>query len=754
MKKLVFGVCLLLITFSLFATDVSGNQSGTWNLAGSPYHIVGEITVPDGQTLTIDAGVEVIATGVYQITALGNIEAAGAVNDTIRFYGNGGLNWGGIRLEDEIDASHFAYCRISNTDDMNDYGIHSVNSPVFIDHCYIDDHQKGIQFSGLSSDNPSYMEITNSKIANVQKSGITVVDNSNVLIDNCEVTQCGLGTQFYGAIQLSLQSNSHSCSPTITNNYIHDNGKQGLTLANLFGYENMAPIVNYNEVCYNYTGIYLYSGKGTYSHNHIHHNYVENDPNSGAGVMLYGSIANAVFTYNEVDHNYTGFYLTAGATVNLGDLSNASTDDDGYNCIYDNIFYTGAEYTVYNASSADVVAENTVWDDDPPLDDTIIDGNDNPSYGIVDYEPTLTPLAPPDSIDVINEYECIPVGFAYPTYLEPISWNLYVNGILIGTFSLEVYYNLLPLLSPGENEILISYVYEDGESAYVVTEIWYNFILNPPQNVQVTPMGLMTWEAPEPGSTSTLLGYNIYLDDFTVPISTATSMSYQFTDLIYGQTYVAGVSAVYEDGESEIAIATWIPAIHNQPENAGYDLFPDHIHLYWEAPVGSNIDVEEYHIYVDGTMYSTTELFYDIYDLISGQEYEIALTVLYVDQIESEPIVLNILFVGNDDLLNAETKLLGNYPNPFNPSTTISFNLTAKDAENAKIEIFNIKGQKIRTLDGDNSVAEASGSCCTNAHSVVWNGTDDHGKSVSSGIYYYRLKAGEKTFTSKMLLMK
>ncbi|RLC52803.1 MAG: hypothetical protein DRH79_04485, partial [Candidatus Cloacimonadota bacterium] len=420
MKNIFISICLFIFAVSLFATDVSGDQSGTWDLTGSPYNIIGEIFVPAGLTLEIEAGVEVIAMGNYKITALGNIMAEGTIADSIRFHGENGLYWGGLRLEDEAVESIFDYCRISNTNDSNDYGIHSINSPVRIDHSYLDDHQKGIQFSALSAANPSYMEIKNSKVAFVQKSGITIVDNSNVLIDSCEVTQCGLGASFYGAIQLSLQSNTHSCSPIITNNYIHHNDKQGLTLANLFGYENMAPTVEYNDVSYNYTGIYLYAGKGTYTWNHIHHNFVENNADSGAGVMLYGNQATAVFTYNEIDHNYTGLYLTNGATVNLGDLNNTDPSDDGYNCIYDNIFYTGEEFSVYNASASNVTAENTVWDDDPPIDVSIIDGNDNPSYGIVDYEPTLSPFAPPAGVSVLvnNGFInlTIALGTEYPTY--------------------------------------------------------------------------------------------------------------------------------------------------------------------------------------------------------------------------------------------------------------------------------------------------------------------------------------------------
>jgi len=320
------------------------------------------------ETLQIEAGVEVVAMGNYKITALGNILANGTLNDTIRFHGNNGLNWGGLRLEDEITISQFDYCRISNTDDTNNYPIQSINSPIFINHSFFDDHQSGISFFALSSNDPSYMEIKNSKITNVQKSGITITDNSNALIDSCEVTQCGLGTQFYGAIRLLLMDNSHSCSPTITNNYIHHNDKQGITLANLYGYDNMAPTVEYNEVSYNYTGIYLYVGKGYYKGNHIHHNFEENNADSGAGVMLYGNGADAVFTYNEVNNNYTGFYLTNGATANLGDLNNGSSMDDGYNQIYDNIFYTGEIFSVYNASAIDMKAENNYWDSDDPAD--------------------------------------------------------------------------------------------------------------------------------------------------------------------------------------------------------------------------------------------------------------------------------------------------------------------------------------------------------------------------------------------------
>jgi subtilisin family serine protease len=92
--------------------------------------------------------------------------------------------------------------------------------------------------------------------------------------------------------------------------------------------------------------------------------------------------------------------------------------------------------------------------------------------------------------------------------------------------------------------------------------------------------------------------------------------------------------------------------------------------------------------------------------------------------------------------------ILNNYPNPFNPETTITFDLTAEDAKNAKLEIYNLKGQKIKTL-----YSFPSGSCRIGTRSVVWNGTDENNQPVSSGIYLYKLNI-ENSPVKKMLLLK
>ncbi len=105
------------------------------------------------------------------------------------------------------------------------------------------------------------------------------------------------------------------------------------------------------------------------------------------------------------------------------------------------------------------------------------------------------------------------------------------------------------------------------------------------------------------------------------------------------------------------------------------------------------------------------------------------------------------LGIDEECIMNNEKCKISNYPNPFNPVTTISYNLPI-NAENACIEIFNIKGEMIRSL---NSFPNGS----LGTRFVVWNGTDNHQNQVSSGVYLYRIKTEDfVSETKKMLLLK
>jgi hypothetical protein len=85
-----------------------------------------------------------------------------------------------------------------------------------------------------------------------------------------------------------------------------------------------------------------------------------------------------------------------------------------------------------------------------------------------------------------------------------------------------------------------------------------------------------------------------------------------------------------------------------------------------------------------------------------------------------------------------------NYPNPFNPTTTIAYSLP--EASKVRLDIYNVKGQLVKTLVN----AEMS----AGMHSVVWNGRDSNNAAVASGVYFYRVSSPKATQTKRMLLMK
>nr|MDK2850233.1 large repetitive protein [Candidatus Cloacimonadota bacterium] len=102
--------------------------------------------------------------------------------------------------------------------------------------------------------------------------------------------------------------------------------------------------------------------------------------------------------------------------------------------------------------------------------------------------------------------------------------------------------------------------------------------------------------------------------------------------------------------------------------------------------------------------------------------------------------------VANEDIVvpSFANALQGNYPNPFNPETTIRYSL--KEASDVSIEIYNLKGQLVNRLVDEHKAA--------GEHSVVWKGTDMNNRPVSSGVYFYKMNTGKFSATKKMIMMK
>jgi hypothetical protein len=141
----------------------------------------------------------------------------------------------------------------------------------------------------------------------------------------------------------------------------------------------------------------------------------------------------------------------------------------------------------------------------------------------------------------------------------------------------------------------------------------------------------------------------------------------------------------------------------------------------------------------------------------------------YIDNIEIAQVVFELMDrpVANVDVVSVDSQskkattlgkvkydslqssLLQNYPNPFNPETWIPFQLE-EDAE-VKILIYNTIGELIRKIDLGK---KSAGTYISQDNAVYWNGKNEVGEQVSSGVYFYTIQAGKYSASRKMLMMK
>ena len=140
-------------------------------------------------------------------------------------------------------------------------------------------------------------------------------------------------------------------------------------------------------------------------------------------------------------------------------------------------------------------------------------------------------------------------------------------------------------------------------------------------------------------------------------------------------------------------------------------------------------------------------------ELTTDQKQHIGLAI---DQLESnssssneEQIALNVLKSILPARLPTQTQLLANYPNPFNPETWIPFQLAQDATVTAKI--YDVTGKQIRMIQLGHLPA---GNYAESNRAIYWDGKTNTGEQVSSGTYFYQLKAGDYTETRKMVILK
>ncbi len=197
--------------------------------------------------------------------------------------------------------------------------------------------------------------------------------------------------------------------------------------------------------------------------------------------------------------------------------------------------------------------------------------------------------------------------------------------------------------------------------------------------------------------------YRIYSSENGMPGENLATAVIQNADLVAGWNTIELQSEyIFNNGEFFITFVNVnnSPLIGLDTDNTGNYYLSTDQGLNWNAQTTGNLMVRA--LVVNGTVDNYNE--------------------------EIAPVVSNV----------------GNYPNPFNPETTINFNMSK--AGKANVAVYNLKGQLVRTILNDNVVA--------GNQSVTWNGTDAQNNSVASGVYFFRVQTNNQTITKKMVLQK
>ena len=192
----------------------------------------------------------------------------------------------------------------------------------------------------------------------------------------------------------------------------------------------------------------------------------------------------------------------------------------------------------------------------------------------------------------------------------------------------------------------------------------------------------------------------------------------------YGAPAFGGIEGITYNPLNGNPVDYVLIKINNEP---GEFTFSDSAGYYqYKLPAGI-YDVYAERVFYDDAVEYQIEVIDGVFTQLDIAMYEIVST--------DEPIIPNSSFQISD---------LSNYPNPFNPSTIISFSI--QNDSKVNLTIFNIKGQKIKTLINDQLPK--------GKHSIIWSCLDSNNKPVSSGIYLYKVKAGNQESVNRMLLLK
>ncbi len=306
MEKLEYRkYCLIIVSLVLVFTVpgigqtfiTGGNVSGMWTLAGSPYYIQGEITVPNGETLTIEPGVDILFQGHYKFNVQGRLLAIGTLSDSIKFTAeNTSTGWHGIRFNytsNTNDTSKIVYCSFkygkANTGDYS--GPDRCGGAIFI-----------IGFSKVLISNSLFeSNMNNGNIAAATGGAAIYIANSNgnpiitssTFMNNIGTTDCAILSWYTNAI-------------ISKNVFLHNSGPHGPVFCAYYSPTITGNIISNNVTTRAGGGIFNMTSNAIVTDNIIINNQSYGGEGEGGGIKCWindqSKIINNTIAYNSAAH--------------------------------------------------------------------------------------------------------------------------------------------------------------------------------------------------------------------------------------------------------------------------------------------------------------------------------------------------------------------------------------------------------------------------------------------------------------------
>ena len=705
-------VSLFLLPASSLAVEVSGPVWGRWTVENSPYDVVGEVRVPPESTLIIDPGVVVNFKGHYKfiVDSAAVLLAVGTQTDSIYFTPEDTtVGWHGIRFLHADAASHLSHCQIKygratgTHPDKHGGGVFCYYSSPRISNCSIVKNytmQNG--FGGGIYCYYSNSEITENDIsfnkATPIGAGIYAIYSDLTVTDNSFVGNMAWGSG--GGIYCGSSNLAASCN-TFTDNWSYHGGGIYCFSSEVDINNN---IIKHNWVCHMGSGIYVGNCDGVINHNIISGN------NAQYGAGIYCDYRSTVTIINNlIKNNSTGYGNDDGGGI----YCDISSPEILHNVIVGNFAqrYGGG---IYLWGSSPLIKGNTISMNTARYgggicchDSSFVTVTNNILWGDsaeVGMELCLlydVEAVPPVLTVSYSDVE----GGEGDVYVAPeaeLVWeygNLDLNPLFVDPAADE--FHLLaasPCIDVGD-----PYMEDHDHSRSDMGALPYFHEI------------ALRLRPDDPFPLSFPRGYDAY-GMRTIANNTASPKPVKLSSVITNSA-----------GDTLRNLYSWegnLPREYMR-EDYGY------LHIPSYAPAGFYNYVMVAENASTGEIWHTSVTPFEISEAravtTSGEGW---FSQFGEESSPDERVSLSL----SETSLNTRC-----YPNPFNASTTISYQL--QTAGQVTLEVYNLLGQRVATLVNEKQEA--------GDRFVIWDASQ-----VSSGLYFYKLTAGEKTSTKMMALIK